>query len=102
MPAPSRQNGSQTEGAAITAPSGRYPLVIPFAQVIRSGSSPNRPLANHAPQRPKPVITSSAMNSTPASRQTPRAASREPSGGGEAPPAPITGSQKNAAGRTPP
>ena len=46
---------------------------MPFAHVIRSGSRPNRPLANHAPPRPNPVITSSATKSTPVSRQTWRA-----------------------------
>ena len=76
MPVPGVQNGSHTFGATITAPSGRYPLVIPFAHVIRSGSRPNRPLANHAPHRPNPVMTSSATNSTPASRHTARTFSR--------------------------
>ena len=62
-----------------------------------SGSSPKRPLANHAPHRPNPVITSSATKSTPVSRHTARAADRYPWGAGYTPPAPITGSQKNAA-----
>ena len=70
---------------------------MPLAQVMMSGSSPKRPLANHAPHRPNPVITSSATNSTPVSRHTARAADRYPWGAGYTPPAPITGSQKNAA-----
>ena len=49
---------------------------MPFAHVMMSGSSSQRPLANHAPHRPKPVITSSATNSTPVSRHTARAADR--------------------------
>ena len=53
------------EGTPRTAPSGRYPLVIPFAQTTMSGSRPNRVEANQSPQRPNPVITSSATNRTP-------------------------------------
>ena len=75
---------------------------MPFAQVTRSGSIPQRVLANHSPVRPNPVITSSATNSTPVSRQTARASSRYPGGGAYTPPAPITGSQKNAATRSAP
>ena len=67
-----------------------------------SGSSANRVLPNHAPSLPKPVITSSATNSTSLRRQISRTCSRYPAGGGYTPPAPITGSQKNAAMRSAP
>ena len=66
---PSAQNGSATRAEAITPPSGMYPEVMPFATVIRSGESPYRPVANHSPVRPKPVITSSRTSSTSRSRQ---------------------------------
>ena len=75
---------------------------MPFAHVMRSGSRPRRLLANQSPVRPKPVITSSATNSTPVSRQIARTSPRYPSGAANTPPAPITGSQKNAATRSGP
>ncbi len=49
---------------------------MPFAQVTMSGWSSHRELANQSPTRPNPVITSSATNSTPASRQIARTSSR--------------------------
>ena len=49
---------------------------MPFAHVTISGSSPKREDANQSPQRPNPVITSSATKSTPVSRHTSRAAFR--------------------------
>ncbi len=53
-----------------TAPSGKCAPVSPFASVIRSGlpASPYRCQANHSPQRPKPLITSSAIRKTLAER----------------------------------
>ena len=101
-PAPSDQNGSAIEGATSTAPIGRYPLVMPFAHVSRSGSRFHRDDANQSPHRANPVMTSSATNRTPASRQIARVFSRYPGGGAYTPPAPITGSQKNAATRSEP
>jgi len=67
-----------------------------------SGSRCHRELANQSPTRPKPVMTSSATKSTPVSRQIVRTSARYPSGGANTPPAPITGSQKNAATRSGP
>ena len=49
----------------MTPPSGAYAEVTPFANVRRSGTTPNSSLPNHAPRRPKPLITSSAHSSTP-------------------------------------
>ena len=42
---------------------------MPFAHVTMSGPRSQRELANQSPVRPNPVITSSATNSTPVSRQ---------------------------------
>ena len=35
-----------------------------FATVVMSGSTPKAIMPNHSPRRPKPVITSSAINTT--------------------------------------
>ena len=79
-------------------PLGRYPLVTPLANVIRSGRTPcQRWTPNQSPSRPNPQITSSAMKSTPCSAHRLAAPSRYPSGGRRTPPAPMTGSQKKAA-----
>ena len=37
---------------------------MPFATVIRSGFMPKTSLPNHAPSRPNPETTSSAISST--------------------------------------
>jgi hypothetical protein len=57
-----------------TAPSGAAAPVRPFASVMMSGRpcSPWRCQANHSPQRPKALITSSAIRSTSCSRVTSR------------------------------
>jgi hypothetical protein len=49
---------------------------MPFAHVTMSGSRPNLEDANQSPHRPNPVMTSSATNSTPVSRQMSRTAAR--------------------------
>ena len=47
------------------APTAWYPLVIPFASVMMSGCTPKCSMANIFPVRPNPLITSSAISSTP-------------------------------------
>ena len=42
-----------------------YPLVSALERVIRSGTTPQRSQQNIRPVRPKPLITSSAINNTP-------------------------------------
>ena len=48
------------------------PLPSALAMVTTSGTTPRRWWANHAPQRPSPVCTSSTMKSTPRSSQSRR------------------------------
>jgi hypothetical protein len=48
----------------IAPDSGTYALVIALANVTMSGWTPQWRSANQRPVRPKPVITSSAMNRT--------------------------------------
>ena len=54
----------------MTAASGKYPLVIPFATTMMSGTTPHCSTPKSDPSRPKPVMTSSAMHSTPWRWQT--------------------------------
>ena len=49
------------------------------------------------PTRPKPIWTSSATHTPPASRTAANASARYPSGGTTCPPHPRSGSQKKAA-----
>src|SRR6478735_11748513 len=65
-----------------TAPSGNAAPVSPLASVTRSGrpASPWRCHANHSPQRPKALITSSAMRYTPRSAVARRNAGQYESG----------------------
>src|ERR1700683_1584945 len=49
----------------ITPPTGTYPELEPFANVIRSGTTPWGSNANQVPARPKPHMTSSAMYTMP-------------------------------------
>ena len=65
-----RRDASRT----ITPPSGTYAEVTPFAKVIRSGMTPKRSLANAAPVRPKPVITSSKIEQDAVAGRRARAA----------------------------
>ena len=53
----------QTSGRAMNAPTGTTPPDSPLASVITSGTTSSRLHAKRYPQRPKPVCTSSAMNS---------------------------------------
>ena len=61
---------SYTSPEAATNPNGQYPDVAPLAATSRSGRTPKWSMPNQAPVRPNPVITSSAMSSTPCCRQT--------------------------------
>ena len=58
-----------TRAETNTAPSGAYPLAIPFPARIMSGSTPQCCTANDFPVRPIPVITSSAIRRIPCLRQ---------------------------------
>ena len=80
----------------VTAASGSPPA-IPLAVVMRSGTIPNRSLANIAPVRAKPVCTSSAMKTTPFARHQSTRAGRKPSAGTMNPPSPWMGSMTTAA-----
>ena len=55
------KNGSITRSLATTAPIAAYEEDSPFAISIRSGRMSYSSEPNHAPKRPKPVITSSAQ-----------------------------------------
>jgi hypothetical protein len=48
-----------------SAPDGAQPAPIPLAVVIRSGVTPDCCIAHHVPERPLPLMTSSAMKVTP-------------------------------------
>ena len=80
----------------VTADSGRPPA-MPLAMTIRSGTTDSCSLANMSPVRPKPVCTSSAMNTIPFSRQNAANAGRNPSPGTTKPPSPWIGSMMTAA-----
>src|SRR5947207_15748048 len=62
-----------------------------------SGRTPACSNPKSLPVRPKPVITSSRISSTPYRLQISRTRSRYPSGAGNTPPPPITGSRITAA-----
>ncbi len=85
----------------VTAASGRPPA-IPFAVVIRSGTTPSWSQANQSPVRQKPVWISSAMNRMPCSRHQSARPARNPSGGTMNPPSPWIGSITTAATRLSP
>ncbi len=70
---------------------------MPLAQVMMSGVTPNRFMANMSPMRPNEVIVSSATMMTSYSSQISRTRSRYPGGGGKQPPEFCTGSRKTAA-----
>src|SRR5262245_25989696 len=61
---------SNTSPEHAANPNGRYPLVEPLPAVSTSGRTPQWSIPNHRPVRPNPVITSSAIRSTPWRRQT--------------------------------
>ena len=61
-----------TASRATTAPMDAYAEERPFAHVTRSGRMSYRSEANQAPQRPKPVITSSAQRRMPWRSQSSR------------------------------
>ena len=50
---------------AVVAPMGIYPPLSPPAIVMMSGSTPQWSTPNILPVRPSPVVTSSAMSTTP-------------------------------------
>lgn len=70
---------------------------MPFAVVIRSGTTPSWSQANQSPVRQKPVWISSAISSTPLSRHQSATRVRKPSGGTTKPPSPWIGSMMTAA-----
>ena len=83
----------------MTAPIGRYPLVMPFAHVMMSGSSPKRFDANQSP-RAAEAGDDLVGDEQHAGLAADLARGFQVAGrGGKTPPAPITGSQKNAATR---
>ncbi|SHT03661.1 Uncharacterised protein [Mycobacteroides abscessus subsp. abscessus] len=49
---------------------------MPLAKVMRSGVTSKALMANHSPNRPKPTITSSAMNTRPYRSQISRTPAR--------------------------
>ena len=49
----------------VNPPAGTYPEFTPFANVMRSGTTPSWSNANHSPVRPNPAMTSSRIRSTP-------------------------------------
>ena len=61
---------------ASTAPIGTAPLVRPLASVMMSGFTPKVCEANASPVRPKAVITSSKISSSPCLSQISRSRSR--------------------------
>ena len=66
--------------------------MTPLANVIMSGSMPQRSGLNHSPRRPKPAITASTTCSTPVRLQSASTPSMCRPRGWCTPPAPITGS----------
>ena len=72
--APSRRRAFHTAGRAMDAPIGITPPERPLASVITSGTTPSRSQAKSAPQRPRPVCTSSAIKTAPERSQTSRTA----------------------------
>ena len=73
------------------------PLPSALAMVTTSGTTPSRWWANHAPQRPRPVCTSSTMKSMPRSSQSRRTPWKYSAVAGFTPPSPCTGSSSTAA-----
>ncbi len=59
---PFATSGSITASVVMTAASGAYPPVKPFAAMTTSGSMPQCSKANRRPVRPNPVMTSSMMS----------------------------------------
>ena len=59
-----------TASDAATNPNGQYPDVAPLAATRMSGRTPQWSSPNQRPVRPNPVMTSSAISSTPCRRQT--------------------------------
>ncbi len=96
-PVSSPSNTSATCSAIITAPKGKYPLVIALAVHIRSGCTPQWRLPVQLPVRPKAVITSSAISRMPFFEQISRTPGMKLSCGGITPPAPRIGSMIIAA-----
>src|SRR5262245_27741932 len=81
----------------IVADSGR-PLAMPLAMVMISGSTFQCSMPHHlSPVRPKPVCTSSQMNTPPYLRTIPTAISKYSLGGVTKPPTPWIGSARKPA-----
>ena len=70
---------------------------MPFAVVIRSGTTPSWSEANQSPVRQKPVWISSAMSRMPCSAQNSATRRSQPAGGTTKPPSPWIGSMMTAA-----
>ena len=66
----SLRNPSYTVSEATVTASGRYPAVRPFDRQMMSGSIGPCSQANIVPVRPKPVMTSSAINRMPWASQS--------------------------------
>ena len=77
----SRQNGSATRSEIMTPPSGRYPLVTPFANTIIDGLTFQRSIPNHVPRRPNAQITASTTSSAPVRSHSSATPSMYPGGG---------------------
>ena len=80
----------------VTAASG-MPPAMPFAVVMRSGTTPSCSLANQSPVRQKPDWTSSAMKRIPCSVHHSDTRRIHPSDGTMNPPSPWIGSRITAA-----
>src|SRR5262249_61631605 len=88
---------SAIAGVQIVAESGS-PLAIPLAMVMISGSTPYCSQPHHFPPvRPKPVCTSSQMNTPPYLRTMATAISKYSLGGVTNPPTPWIGSARKPA-----
>ena len=73
------------------------PLPSALAMVTTSGTTPRRWCANQAPQRPRPVCTSSTMKRMPRSSHSRRTPWKYSAVAGFTPPSPCTGSSSTAA-----
>ena len=80
----------------VTPASGRPPA-MPFALVIRSGTTPSCSQANQSPVRQNPVWISSAMKTMPCSAHQDATCARNPGAGTMKPPSPWIGSMSTAA-----
>jgi hypothetical protein len=83
-------------------PASGMPPAIPFAVVMRSGTTPSWSQANMSPVRAKPLWISSATNRTPVAEHHCASAARNPGAGTTNPPSPWIGSMTTAASRLAP